>query len=53
MEKESAWDMPEITRVEIIDKISALALEIREDWSDPRSECREIVRLCNKLKEIV
>ena len=50
MEEENVWDLLEETQEEIIDKISALAWQIRNDWSDPRSECREIVRLCEKLK---
>jgi len=50
MEEESAWDLPEETKDEIIDKIAALACEIRNDWSDPRDECRGIVKLCEKLK---
>jgi hypothetical protein len=52
VEEENAWDMPDETQEQIIDKISALAWEIRKDWSDPRSECRKIVELCNKLKEL-
>lgn len=53
MEEElSAFDMPETTKEEIIDKIEALAWEIRNDWSDPRGECRTIVALCKKLKEM-
>jgi hypothetical protein len=44
-------DMHETTAVEIINKIAALACDIRNDWSDPRSECRAIVRLTEKLKE--
>ncbi len=44
-------DMPETTAVEMINKIAALAWDIRSDWSDPRSECRAIVRLTEKLKE--
>ena len=51
-EEENAFEMPETTREEIIDKISALAWQIRNDWSDPRGECRTIVGLCNKLKEM-
>lgn len=47
---DSAFDMPETTRLEIIEKIEALAWEIRNDWSDPRGECRTIVALCVKLK---
>jgi hypothetical protein len=53
MEEEiNAFDMPETTKLEIIEKISALAWEIRSDWSDPRSECRKIVELCKKLQEL-
>ncbi len=53
MEEENlAWDLPEETKDEIIDKISALAWEIRNDWSDPRGECRKIVELCEKLKKL-
>ena len=52
MEEESAFDMPETTKEEIIDKIKALAWDIRNDWSDPRGECRAIVELCKKLKEM-
>ena len=50
MEEENVWDLPEDTKNEIIDKISALTWEIRNDWSDPRGECRGIVKLCEKLK---
>lgn len=54
MENElDAFDLPETTKEEIIDKISALAWQIRGDWTDPRSECRKIVDLCTKLKTIV
>jgi hypothetical protein len=52
-EFESAYDMPENTKQEIIDKIRAMAEEIRMDWSDPRGECRQIYRLCDKLKEMI
>ena len=53
MEEEiNVFDMPENTKVEIIEKISALAWQIREDWSDPRTECRRIVELCQKLKQL-
>ena len=52
IEEESAWDLPETTEEEIINKISALAWEIRNDWSDPREECRKIVALCESLKEL-
>lgn len=45
------FELPEETAEQIIDKISALAWDIREDWSDPRTECREIVRLCELLKQ--
>jgi hypothetical protein len=46
----SCFDMPEETAEQIIDKISKMASSIRSDWSDPRSECREIWRLCDLLK---
>jgi hypothetical protein len=53
MEEEiNAFDMPETTKLEIIEKISALAWEIRYDWSDPRGECRRIIELCKKLQEL-
>jgi hypothetical protein len=53
MENEvNVWDMPETTDLEIINKISALASEIRNDWSDPRSECRKIKELCDILKQL-
>lgn len=50
-EEENAFDMPETTELEIIDKIEALAWQIRNDWSDPRHECRKIVELSEKLRE--
>ena len=51
MEEETdAFDLPETTKDEIINKIEALTWEIRGDWSDPRGECRKIVELCNKLR---
>ena len=46
------YDLPEMTATEIIDKIEAMAWEIRNDWTDPRGECKEIVRLTEKLKEL-
>ena len=49
----NSYDLPESTKEEIIDKIRAMAQEIRMDWTDPRSECREIYRLCDKLKELI
>lgn len=51
MEDNSAFDLPETTNNEIIDKISALAWQIRSDWSDPRGECRKITELCEKLNK--
>lgn len=51
-EEKTSWYMPETTKLEIIEKISALAWDIRNDWSDPRSECRKIVELCDKLKNL-
>ena len=54
MEKEfTAHDLPETTANEIINKIARLAWAIRDDWSDPRGECRAIVRLTEKLKEFL
>jgi hypothetical protein len=52
MKEINIWELPEKTKEEIIDKISALALEIRNDWSDPRGEIRKILSLCEKLKEL-
>ena len=46
-------NLPETTAIEIINKIEAMAWEIRSDWSDPRGECRTIVRLTEKLKEFL
>ena len=53
MEDISAWDLPESTELEIIEKIKALTRQIRGDWTDPRSECRRIIELCNKLTELI
>jgi hypothetical protein len=50
---ETSATMPESSATEIIEKIQAMAMEIRCDWSDPRRECREISRLCDKLKEML
>lgn len=50
--EENPFELPETTQIEIVDKIEALAVSIRMDWSDPRAECREIVRLCGKLNEL-
>lgn len=52
MEELNAFELPEETKDEIIDKISALAWQIRNDWSDPRGECRKIIELCEKLKSL-
>ena len=46
-------DMPEETPAQIIDKIYSNASSIRSDWQDPRGECREIWRLCAKLKVVL
>lgn len=51
-EEISCFDLPETTRLEIIDKIRAMASSIRSDWTDPRSECRSIWALCDKLKDM-
>ena len=53
MEDISAWDLPETTELEIIEKIEALAWQIRGDWTDPRGECRRIIEICNKLTELI
>jgi hypothetical protein len=50
--EQDPYQMPETTKLEIIDKIQALAYEIRMDWTDPRRECRMIRELCNKLKQM-
>ena len=52
-EEVSPFDLPEETKEEIIDKISAMASSIRNEWTDPRSECRAIWALCKKLKEMI
>jgi hypothetical protein len=53
MEEEfNPYEMPETTALEIINKIASMAREIRNDWTDPRNECREIVKLTEKLKEL-
>jgi hypothetical protein len=49
MNKYNPYEMPETTEVEIIEKIREMSYEIRLDWSDPRSECREIERLTTLL----
>lgn len=51
-EEKTAWDMPENTTLELLDKIIAMACEIRNDWRDPRGEFRKIVKLCEKLKQL-
>ena len=52
MEEEiDCFTLSEDTVVQMADKISAMASSIRGDWTDPRSECREIWRLCTKIKE--
>ena len=50
-EEENAFNLPEKTKEETINKIEALAWQIRNDWNDPRSECRAIVALCKKIKD--
>lgn len=42
--------IPEETNMQIIEKIRRNASDIRGDWSDPRTSCREIWRLCDLLK---
>jgi hypothetical protein len=52
-EEVSAFDLPESNALEVVDKIYALAQQIRNDWNDPRSECRTIYKLCDKLKTMI
>ena len=52
-EEITCFDLPETTTEEVITKIYAMASSIRGDWTDPRSECRQIWRLCNKLRELI
>ena len=52
-EELTAFDLPEETKEQVIDKIYAMASSIRDDWTYPRSECRAIWRLCKKLKELI
>ena len=33
--EECAFELPETTKLEIIEKIKALAWSIRNDWTDP------------------
>lgn len=47
----SCFDMKEESELEIVCKIDAMATSIRNDWTDPRAECREIFRLCDLLKK--
>ena len=49
----TAWDLPEDTCEQIIEKISSLAWEIRGDWTDPRGECKQIIALCEKLSSML
>lgn len=51
-DEENVFALPEDTKEQIISKIEALAWSIRNDWSDPRGECRKIVELCTKLKQL-
>ncbi len=51
-EDKEYWSLPEETKEQMIDKISALTWGIRGDWNDSRGECREIIRLCDKLREL-
>ncbi len=48
-----AFDMPEETKAEIINKIKGLADRIRNDWSDPRGEIKRIKLLCEKLRKLI
>jgi len=53
MEEDNIFYMPESTEGEIIDKMIEMAMSIRNDWQDPREECRQILRLCKLLKNKV
>lgn len=53
MNELNSFELPENTAIEIVDKIQALVWDIRADWSDPRSECRKIVELSDKLKTML
>jgi len=52
-EKLTTYDMPETTTAEVIDKIAAYAKEIKFNPTFPGGECRAIVILTEKLKEIL
>ncbi len=50
MTEEIEYDsMPEDTILQISVKIRRNASDIRGDWSDPRTSCREIWRLCDLI----
>ena len=49
----NVFDMPEDNAEQIINKIYELTSSIGDDWSDPRSECRNIWTLCEKLKIMI
>ena len=51
-EIEEVYNMPEDTKEEIISKIEALVWVIRCDWTDPRSDCILIAKLCDKLRKL-
>jgi len=51
-EKLTTYDMPETTTAEVIDKIAAYAKEIKFNPTFPGGECRAIVILTEKLKEM-
>lgn len=38
---------------ELADKIEENAWEIRADWSDPRTECRNIADLCQEIRDLI
>ena len=53
VELRDVLEMPETTAAEIIKKIYGMASSIRGDWTDPRTECREIWRLCDLLHAMI
>lgn len=46
------FDLPEYTEGDIIDKIEAIAADIRADWNSPKHRANTISRLCGKLRAL-
>jgi len=51
--EEQTKDLLENTPIEIVEKIQCFAMDIRNDWNDPRYECRKIDELCDKLAKLL